>query len=107
MADAQDQTLAGTQKTTPPVRAAAAQYAPADGGDPRARAAALRAEAAAIEASLKSAETVNVRVGPPHSQMWFAGYILTADYPTPVPSSRLADLQQAAGIAGVNLITEG
>lgn len=100
---ADDQTPAAAQKAVPQPAPAAGQ---AD-GDPRARAAALRAEAAAIEAALANAATVNVRVGPPHCEMRFAGYILTADYPTPVPASRLADLQQAAGTAGVNLITEG
>lgn len=99
MADAQDQAAPGTRKVPQP--------APADAADPRARAAALRAEAAAIEADLKSAETVMVKVGPPHSEMRFAGFVLLADYPTPVPSSRMADLRQAAAGAGVELITEG
>lgn len=91
----------------PAIRPATGQAQPADSGDPRARAAALRAEAARIEAALEGPGTVNVKVAPPHSEMRFGGYTLTADYPTPVPASRLPDIQQAAGQAGVTLITEG
>jgi hypothetical protein len=115
-----DDTQAGSQAGTPqqavpqpasvirpPATAEQARPAPpSDDSDPRARAAALRREAAAIEASLGGPATVNVKVGPPHSELHFGGIYVGNDF-TPVPMNRLAALQQAADSAGVNLITEG
>lgn len=104
---AEDQPAGAVPQPAPMIRPGTGSQPPADTADPRARAAALRAEAAALEASLEGPGTVNVKVGPPHSQMLFGGFNLSADWPTPVPAARLADLRQAADRAGVQLITEG
>jgi hypothetical protein len=85
---------------------ATAQQAAAAADDPLARAAALRREAAQIEAGLAGPAVVRVKVAAPHSAMQFGGLYVGPDF-TPVPASRLTDLLQAAGRAGVTLITEG
>ena len=89
----------------PPATAEQARPAPPGTEDPRARAAALRREAAQIEASLGGPATVNVKVGPPHAELHFGGMFVGTEF-VPVPAGRLASLQQAANDAGVTLITE-
>lgn len=122
MADDKDQSppgavpvAGGEQKAVPepapPFRYPTAEQAAPDTGpgetDPRAKAAALRKEAAQLESGLTAVPgTVQVKVAPPHALFEFAELAVSSDF-TPVPAGRLATLEQAAANSGVTLITEG
>jgi hypothetical protein len=91
----------------PPATAEEARPAPpSDDSNPLARAAALRREAAEIEASAGGPPTINVKVEAPHESILFGGMYVGNDF-VPVPRNRLSALQQAADNAGVTLTTEG
>lgn len=91
----------------PPASAEQARpAAPTDDGDPRAQIQALRAKADALESQMRGDHTVNVKVEAPHGSLLFGGLWVGSDF-TPVPRSRLADLERAAADAGAVLTTEG
>jgi hypothetical protein len=95
-----------TTMIRPPATAEETRPAPPGTEDPRARAAALRREAAELEASAGGPATINVKIEPPHSELHFGGTFVGNDF-VPVPRTRLAAIQQAADNAGVTLVTEG
>lgn len=79
---------------------------PSEDGDPRARVLALRAEADALESQMRGDHVVNIKVEAPHAALLFGGLYVGNEF-TPVPRSRLADLERAAADAGAVLTTEG
>lgn len=79
----------------------------AESQDPLAVAAALRAEAAAIEASVPPAPgTSRWRVEPPHTGFSFGSISLSGGEYRPVPDVLLASVLQAAAEAGVTLTAQ-
>lgn len=96
-----------TQPDTQP-ESQPAKVASAVPEDPRAKAARLRAEAAAIEASLPAGPgTVKVKVAPPHHYFSFGAARLGPEY-SEIPAAALAGVMQSAAEAGVTLtIQEG
>ena len=96
-----------TQPDTQP-ESQTARVASAVPEDPRARAARLRAEAAAIEASFPAGPgMVKVKVAPPHQFFSFGPASLGPEY-SEIPAAALAGVMQSAVEAGVTLtIQEG
>jgi hypothetical protein len=101
----------GVPQVQPVIRppATAAETKPADPGadeQPRDKAARLRREAAAIEATLPRAEgTTRVKVEPPHSEL-SRGAVVVGNEFVPVSNFQLADFIAAADAAGVKLTIE-
>lgn len=75
--------------------------------DPLARAAELRAQAAALEASVPAPPgTARLKVAAPHAEFRYAGVTVRAEW-TQVPANRVTALLLSAAEAGVTLIREG
>lgn len=77
----------------------------APGPVPHDRIAELEAELARLRSAAVTEAHVLLRVLPPHSQFTHAGRTVGADF-VPVPSRAAAEMQAAAGYAGVTLDQE-